>query len=191
MTDKPVWWYLCLAALAVVLLAMPHLGSAHPLGNFSISHYTAIRLDSDAVVLRYLIDMAEIPTFQEIQDTQIVLQEGHPSLPAYLAQRVDDLRAGLILELNGVRLPLSSESSMDQQSFEQAVLTVLRQIPEQQRMSILKIVQTLVREHLKSEAAGHRSQSYSIEHHREIQRLTASIRGSLAEAVVTERDERG
>ena len=78
MTDKPVWWYLCLAALAVVLLAMPHLGSAHPLGNFSISHYTAIRLDSDAVVLRYLIERAEIPTFQEIQDTQIVLQEGHP-----------------------------------------------------------------------------------------------------------------
>lgn len=111
MTDKPVCWYLCLAALAVAVLAMPHLGSAHPLGNFSISHYTAIRLDSDAVVLRYLIDMAEIPTFQEIQDTQIVPQEGHPSLPAYLAQRVDDLRAGLILELNGVRLPLSFEGS--------------------------------------------------------------------------------
>ena len=74
---------------------MPHLGSAHPLGNFSISHYTAIRLDSDAVVLRYIIDMAEIPTFQEIQDTKIVPQEGHPSLPAYLAQRVDALRAGL------------------------------------------------------------------------------------------------
>ena len=80
---------------------------------------------------------------------------------------------------------------MDQQSFEQAVLTALRQIPEQQRMAILKIVQTLVREHLKSEPAGHRSQPYSIEHHREIRRLTASIRGSLAEAVVAERDERG
>jgi len=111
MTDKPVCWYLCLAALAVVVLATPHLGSTHPLGNFSISHYTAIRLDSDAVVLRYLIDMAEIPTFQEIQDTQIVPQEGHPSLPAYLAQRVDGLRAGLVLELDGVRLPLRSEGS--------------------------------------------------------------------------------
>jgi nickel/cobalt exporter len=107
MTDKPGCWYLCLAAL--VVLATPHLGSAHPLGNFSISHYTAIRLDSDAVVLRYLIDMAEIPTFQEIQDTQIVPQEGHPSLLAYLAQRLDGLRAGLVLELNGVRLPLSVE----------------------------------------------------------------------------------
>ena len=69
MTDKPVRWSRCLAALAVVgALTTPHLGSAHPLGNFSISHYTAIRLESDAVVLRYIIDMAEIPTFQEIQD---------------------------------------------------------------------------------------------------------------------------
>ena len=105
-------WSRYLAALAVVgALMTPHLGSAHPLGNFSISHYTAIRLESDAVVLRYIIDMAEIPTFQEIQDTQIVPQAGHPSLPAYLAQRVDGLRSGLILELNGQRLPLSLEGN--------------------------------------------------------------------------------
>jgi hypothetical protein len=80
---------------------------------------------------------------------------------------------------------------MDQQSFEQAVLTVLRQVPEQQRLSILEVVQTLVREHLKLEPAGHRTQSYSVEHHREIRRLTASLQGSLAEAVAAERDERG
>ena len=80
---------------------------------------------------------------------------------------------------------------MEQESFEEAVLAVLRQVPEQQRISILKIMQTLVGEHLKSEPAGLRSQSYSIEHHREIRRLTASIQGSLAEAVVAERDERG
>jgi nickel/cobalt transporter (NicO) family protein len=111
MSDKPRW-YCYLAALAVAgALTMPHFSSAHPLGNFSISHYTAIRLESNAVVLRYIIDMAEIPTFQEIQDAQIVPQEGHSSLPAYLALRVDDLRAGLILELNGERLSLASEGA--------------------------------------------------------------------------------
>jgi ABC-type nickel/cobalt efflux system permease component RcnA len=112
MRDKPVRWYCCLAALAVVgALTMPHLSSAHPLGNFSISHYTSIHLESDAAVLRYIIDMAEIPTFQEIQDTQIVPQEGHSSLAAYLALRVDGLRSGLILELNGERLSLTSEGT--------------------------------------------------------------------------------
>jgi ABC-type nickel/cobalt efflux system permease component RcnA len=111
MTGKRVPWHVLLRVLAIVgVLATPHLASPHPLGNFSISHYTAIRIEPNALTLRYIIDMAEIPTFQEIQDTKIVPQEGHPSLPAYLAQRVEALRAGLILELNGQRLPLSSDA---------------------------------------------------------------------------------
>jgi nickel/cobalt exporter len=110
MTARPMRGYLGLTGLMVVgILMTPHFGSAHPLGNFSISHYTAIRLESDAVLVRYVIDMAEIPTFQEIQNTRIVPQDGDPSLPAYVTQRVDSLRSGLILELNGQRLPLSEE----------------------------------------------------------------------------------
>lgn len=112
MTAKRVLWCsLLITLVAVGLLATPHLGSAHPLGNFSISHYTAIHLEPDALVLRYIIDMAEIPTFQEIQETKIVPQEGHSSLALYLSQRVETLQAGLLLELNGQRLPLNSEAS--------------------------------------------------------------------------------
>jgi ABC-type nickel/cobalt efflux system permease component RcnA len=103
---------LILVVLVVVsLLAMPNLSSGHPLGNFSISHYTAIRLETDALLLRYVIDMAEIPTFQEIQDTQIVPEVSHPNLAPYLSQRVENLRAGLTLELNGQPLPLSVDTS--------------------------------------------------------------------------------
>ncbi|HVR16660.1 MAG TPA: hypothetical protein VMS25_09885, partial [Candidatus Limnocylindrales bacterium] len=47
--------------------------TAHPLGNFSISHYSAIRIGKDAVELRYIIDMAEIPTFQEMQENRITV----------------------------------------------------------------------------------------------------------------------
>ena len=112
MIAKRLCGSLILMGLAVVgLLATPDLSSAHPLGNFSISHYTAIRLETEALVLRYVIDMAEIPTFQEIQDTQIVPEASHPSLPGYLSQRVEGLRTGLILELNGKPLPLSVETS--------------------------------------------------------------------------------
>ena len=97
--------------IIIGLLAAPRPGFGHPLGNFSISHYTAIRIEERAVVLRYLLDLAEIPTFQEIQDTQIVPQAGHPSLAAYLAHKVEVLQDGLILELNGRRLPLRAETS--------------------------------------------------------------------------------
>jgi ABC-type nickel/cobalt efflux system permease component RcnA len=81
------------------------------LGNFSISHYTSIRVERDAVELRYVLDLAEIPTFQEIQATGIVPAEGHPSLPAYLARQTAVLQAGLGLEVDGQRLPLQGVSS--------------------------------------------------------------------------------
>jgi ABC-type nickel/cobalt efflux system permease component RcnA len=101
-----------LAMLTITgFLAAPLPGSAHPLGNFSISHYTAIRIEPNAIVLRYLLDMAEIPTFQEIQDTGIAPQAEHPSLATYLAHKVEALQDGLILELNGRRLPLRAEKS--------------------------------------------------------------------------------
>jgi ABC-type nickel/cobalt efflux system permease component RcnA len=65
----------------------------------------------EAVELRYIIDMAEIPTFQELQETAIVPQEGHPSLEAYLAQRGERLRIGLHLTLNDQLLTLQPVAS--------------------------------------------------------------------------------
>ncbi len=55
--------------------------------------------------------MAEIPTFQEIQETRIVAEADHPSLAAYLTRRTEALTEGLRLEVNGRRLPLRRESS--------------------------------------------------------------------------------
>jgi ABC-type nickel/cobalt efflux system permease component RcnA len=37
---------------------------AHPLGNFTINHYAAIRVESGRILLDVVIDQAEIPTFQ-------------------------------------------------------------------------------------------------------------------------------
>jgi nickel/cobalt exporter len=51
-----------IAILGVLLL--PGLAAAHPLGNFTINHYTGIRVEPDRVLLDVVIDQAEIPTFQ-------------------------------------------------------------------------------------------------------------------------------
>src|SRR5215471_13354195 len=37
---------------------------AHPMGNFSINHHATIRLRTDGASIRYVLDFAEIPTFQ-------------------------------------------------------------------------------------------------------------------------------
>jgi nickel/cobalt exporter len=51
------------AALAALVLAPAAV--AHPLGNFSVNHLTEVRVSSDRVDVRYILDQAEIPTFQE------------------------------------------------------------------------------------------------------------------------------
>jgi|HubBroStandDraft_4_1064222.scaffolds.fasta_scaffold03196_3 nickel/cobalt exporter len=87
-------------------LANPQASAAHPMGNFSISHYAGIRVESEFIEVRYLIDMAEIPTYQEIQETGIVPREGDPGLAAYLAKKAELLANGLSLQVNGRSLPL-------------------------------------------------------------------------------------
>src|SRR6058998_3291062 len=82
---------------------------AHPMGNFSISHYAGIRVGQDGVEVQYLIDMAEIPTFQEIQENGIVPQADHPGLREYLARKAEALKAGILLEINGRPLALKAE----------------------------------------------------------------------------------
>ena len=96
--------FLIVSLLALMLLAFTGSGSAHPLGNFSISQYSALRIGANEIELRYLVDMAEIPTFQEIQENGIEPKTGDPSFNAYLQRKAELLRDGLVLEVNGKRL---------------------------------------------------------------------------------------
>ena len=52
--------------LAVVLAVMlaPAAASAHPLGNFTTNHYSRIVASGDRIYVLYVLDLAEIPTFQ-------------------------------------------------------------------------------------------------------------------------------
>jgi nickel/cobalt exporter len=52
-----------LAGLAVSLLA-PVAASAHPLGNFTVNRYSRVDVSGDRAYVLYVLDMAEIPTFQ-------------------------------------------------------------------------------------------------------------------------------
>ncbi len=101
-----------LAILFLSWLANPPVSDAHPMGNFSISHYTGVRVEAGFIEVRYLIDMAEIPTYQEIQNAGIVPTDGDPSLAAYLVKKAEVLADGLALQVNGrpLRLRLISQN---------------------------------------------------------------------------------
>ena len=95
------------ATLAVAVwtaTAEPRPASAHPLGNFSVNRLAIIDLiEPGEVRLRYIIDAAEIPTFQIMRaidldrDGAISSAEKH----AYLNQRTAALRQNLSFQVSG------------------------------------------------------------------------------------------
>lgn len=80
---------------AVVVLVAPGAASAHPLGNFTVNHFTAVDLAGNGVFLRYSLDLAEIPTFQ------VGAEVRRPGYAADLARKleltVDDKRVPLVV----------------------------------------------------------------------------------------------
>ena len=42
--------------------------TAHPMGNFSVSHFTRFDVQKKSVNVTYVLDLAEIPTYQLLRD---------------------------------------------------------------------------------------------------------------------------
>jgi len=55
---------LVLLAVALAALAAPAAAFAHPLGNFTINRFSRVEVSGQRVYVLYVLDMAEIPTFQ-------------------------------------------------------------------------------------------------------------------------------
>ena len=50
--------------VAVAALVLPVAAAAHPLGNFTVNRFSRIEVAGPRVYVRYVLDLAEIPTFQ-------------------------------------------------------------------------------------------------------------------------------
>jgi nickel/cobalt exporter len=93
------------AILAVAALAAsPVAGLAHPLGNFTINRYSGIALSGTDLRIHYVLDIAEIPAFQERQT--IGLGNTYRDNSVYLDHRVFELTNNLSVELDGRPLAL-------------------------------------------------------------------------------------
>ena len=102
----------CLILFALVATIVVSAGSnafAHPLGNFTINHYSRIEAGIDAVQVHSVIDMAEIPTFQELQQIDAD-HDGKPSdseLSDYAHRAAERLGLRLVMTIDGSRVPLT------------------------------------------------------------------------------------
>jgi len=98
--------------LLALCLVVPTPAFSHPMGNFSISHYSRFTFGPQGIDLLYLIDMAEIPAFQE---KPLVDLNGNGTVEAseqdaYLSRKVAELAEGLVVQVNGARCALARTS---------------------------------------------------------------------------------
>jgi nickel/cobalt exporter len=100
-----------LSRFVLLLLFVSSLSFAHPMGNFSTSHYSGIRIEKGFIEIRYLIDLAEIPTFQALQQNNLIAKPEDAGTRSYVAQQGEALKGGLVLTVNGQPLSLRSESA--------------------------------------------------------------------------------
>jgi len=97
--------------LTGALLLAPHPSLAHPLGNFSVNHFSALEISPQLIRISYILDLAEIPTFREMQTYELVAQPDHPSAAAYQERKVQELQKGLFLLVGEQPLSLTLRSS--------------------------------------------------------------------------------
>lgn len=84
-----------LAAVCAFAVAAPVAG-AHPLGNFTVNHLTRVSISQDRISLLYVLDRAEIPTFQ--------LRKEAPA--RLLADVREEVLRGLEVEVDGRAMAL-------------------------------------------------------------------------------------
>ncbi|MEJ7797343.1 MAG: hypothetical protein WKF42_02500, partial [Solirubrobacteraceae bacterium] len=89
---------LVLVVVAAAGLLAPGIAGAHPLGNFTINRLDVIRVSEDRVDVRWILDQAEIPTFQE--------RDRRPA-EVLAAKRAEALR-GLELRVDGRMVALKA-----------------------------------------------------------------------------------
>lgn len=99
---------LVLIGVLGVSLSLPPAASAHPLGNFTINHFSHITIGTDDVRIAHVLDMAEIPAVSERQriDTDDDEALSDAEIDAWLAIVVPELLAGLTLEIDGEPMAL-------------------------------------------------------------------------------------
>ncbi|MEZ4511331.1 MAG: sulfite exporter TauE/SafE family protein [Chloroflexota bacterium] len=101
------------ALILLSLLARPAKpAAAHPLGNFSVNRYSRLQINQDNVELFYVVDMAEIPTFQT---WAAIDTDGNEEIDAaengrFLTNQLTTIGQNLELSANGRLLTLQPHS---------------------------------------------------------------------------------
>ena len=101
-------WMLSCFAFAAFASLIPREAQAHPLGNFTINHYSSLQFTEENARITYVLDFAEIPTLQQKPrlDTDGDGKLSEEEANAYLEAEMPSLVKGLRLRVGDEILPL-------------------------------------------------------------------------------------
>jgi nickel/cobalt transporter (NicO) family protein len=96
LTTRPLWLLVCFVVM--LTLSPSQRAEAHPLGNFTINHYSRLEFADEKAHIDYVLDVAEIPTFQRKRqldpngDGKLSDAEARSYLDAELPSLVENLQ---------------------------------------------------------------------------------------------------
>jgi nickel/cobalt transporter (NicO) family protein len=102
MMSKSRRTFLTLVVFVGLILLLSNAVLAHPLGNFTVNHFSRLQISNDRITLRYIVDMAEIPAFQTLQtiDTNNDGKQSAEELKTYAEQNAWRYGEGLRLTVD-------------------------------------------------------------------------------------------
>ena len=84
-----------------LLSAAATLLAAHPMGNFSVSHYTRLEVSAKGVEVTYALDLAEVPTYTLLRDWKLDAKSPQADLEAKAAEQAREWARGLEFQADG------------------------------------------------------------------------------------------
>lgn len=108
--------------IGALVLGVGPAAHAHPLGNFTVNRYAEIVVGPETVTVRYVVDLAEIPSFQELQR----IGDGDGALQRWADRTAAEVASDVILRIGERRALVRVGSATAALSPGQGGLSLLR-----------------------------------------------------------------
>lgn len=100
-----------ISVLGAILWGPATLLTAHPLGNFSINHYMRFEAGERGVEMRYVVDLAEIPTFELLRDWGLERESARADMDRKASEQARQWIRNLALKVDGRPVQPTLEST--------------------------------------------------------------------------------
>jgi len=85
--------------------------AGHPMGNFSVSHYTRLEISGQQLRLHYVLDLAEIPTFELMQNLGVAPGISAHELETKIRPQATAWIRSLVVRVSGRQVPCRLEDA--------------------------------------------------------------------------------